>query len=226
MLSISIPLLKLAGSIVLASALRLHVAVIEETSGAPPGVRIMDYLDAGQVIRLGPRDTIVIGYIKTCWQETITGGMVTIGTEQSEIQGGRVERSKTPCDGGRMLLTSEQANASAAAAFRSPMEPLQFQPRPAFRLYGLSPIVEVKPNGTLVIERVDQPGERHEITFGADWLTHGAFLNLVKVGIVLAPGGIYRARAGEQEMIFQIDPTAKIGETPIIGRLFRLQAAN
>src|SRR3974390_1027092 len=104
MMRLSMTLLHLMGTIALAVAGRAPVAVIEDVTGDHPGLHFMDYLDAGQVIRLGAHETLVVGYMKTCWQETITGGTVTVGTEQSEVQGGRVERSRTPCDGGRMLL--------------------------------------------------------------------------------------------------------------------------
>jgi hypothetical protein len=186
----------------------------------------MDYLEPGQVIKLTPKDTVVIGYMKSCWQETITGGTVTVGTEQSDVQGGQVVRSRPPCDGGKMLLTAELANVSAGAAFRAPPKGQHLPPRPEFTLYGLSPVVEVKPKGTLVIERIDQTGERHEVALGADRLTHGAFLDLAKAGIVLIAGGLYRVTAGAQEMVFQIDPGAKPGDTPIVGRLLRLQPAS
>jgi hypothetical protein len=226
MISIPIALLKLATSVALAAAPHSPAAVIEDIVGNPSGIQFMDYLDSGQVIRLSGQDTIVIGYLKSCWHETITGGTVTVGTEQSDVQGGRVERSKFPCDGGKMLLTAELANVSAGAAFRAPPKNQQGPPRPQFKLYGLSPVIEVKPSGTLVVERVDQPGERHEITLGAERLTHGAFLDLAKAGIVLVAGGVYRARVGEHQMVFQIDPGAKSGDTPIAGRLLRLQPAS
>ena len=82
--------------------------------------RSMDYVEPGQVIKLGPHDTLVIGYLKSCWHETITGGTVTVGAAESDVQGGQVERSQTTCDGGKMLLTSQLADASAGAAFRAP----------------------------------------------------------------------------------------------------------
>jgi len=147
-----------------------------------------------------------------------------VGTVQSEVRGGRVERSRTPCDAGQMLLTTQLANTSAGAAIRA--APVGGTPRPEFTLYGLSPVVEVRPSGTLVIERIDQPGERHEITLAADRLVRGAFLDLARVGIVLSPGGIYRAKAGAQEMVFQIDPSATAGQAPLISRLIRLQPAS
>lgn len=50
----------------------------------------MDYVEPGQVIRLGAADGLVLGYLKSCWRETITGGTVTVGTEQSQVAGGEV----------------------------------------------------------------------------------------------------------------------------------------
>jgi hypothetical protein len=168
----------------------------------------------------------VIGYLKSCWHETITGGTVTVGAAQSDVQGGHVERALTQCDAGKMLLTAQLANLSAGAAFRAPpLKNLQGPPRPQFTLYGLSPVVEVKPGGTLIVERVDQPGERHELQIAAVGLTHGNFFDLAKAGIVLTAGGVYRAKAGTQEMVFKIDPGAS-GSASIAGRLVRLQPAN
>src|SRR5262249_23532857 len=60
----------------------------------------MDYVDPGQVIRLGAHDRIVLGYLRSCWRETISGGTVTVGTEQSEVAGGEVARDKVACEGG------------------------------------------------------------------------------------------------------------------------------
>jgi len=228
MMSIPIALLKVAGSFALAAAAHSLVAVVEDITGNPPGIQLMDYVEAGQVIKLGRQDTVVIGYFKSCWRETIIGGTITVGAEQSDVQDGRVVRAITPCEAGKMLLTAKLANTdvSEAAALRAPPPRHQGPPRPEFTLYGLSPIVEVKPNGTLVIERADQPGEHYEIALGADRLTHGAFLDLAKAGIALTAGGIYRAKAAEQEMVFKIDPGAVSGRSPIVGRLIRLQPAS
>jgi hypothetical protein len=227
MLSIPIMLLKAAASVALAAAPHAPVALIEDIVGSPSGVQSMDYAEPGKIINLGRQDTVVIGYMKSCWHETITGGTVTVGTVQSDVQGGHVERSQTTCDGGKMMLTAQLANQSAGAAFRAgPFKNLQGPPRPEFTLYGLSPIIEVKPSGTLLVERLDQPGERHEITLAPVWLTHGAFLDLAKAGVVLTAGGIYKAKAGEQEMVFKIDPAATSGAVPVISRLIRLQPAS
>jgi hypothetical protein len=201
-LSVSVVLFRLVVMAASAAALRSPVAMIEDITSGPPGIQPMDYVEAGEVLELGQQGTIVIDYLRSCWHETIAGGTLVVGTVQSEVRGGRIERFRTPCDAGKMLITAHLATMSAGAEFRA--TPLAGQPRPEFTLYGVSPVLEVKPIGTLVIERLDQPG----------------------LGIALVAGGIYRAKAGAQQMIFQIDPDAASGESPLVGRLVRLQPAS
>src|SRR5690242_20017959 len=72
------------------------VALVEEATGSP-GVETMDYVEPGKVIRLAAGDQITLSYIKSCWRETIRGGTITVGTEQSSVEGGSVERAKVVC---------------------------------------------------------------------------------------------------------------------------------
>jgi hypothetical protein len=51
-------------------------------------------------------------------------------------------------------------------------------------------------------------------------------LDFAKAGVALAAGGIYRAKLAGQEIVFKIDPDAKPGDMPLVGRLARLQAQN
>jgi len=66
----------------------------------------MKYAHAGQVIRLGPDQTLVLSYKDSCVRETITGGTVTIGTDQSEVQSGEVTRMRGPCVVGRVDISN------------------------------------------------------------------------------------------------------------------------
>ena len=100
--------LALAGAVAFASAAAadpIEVALVENLTGNSPGVEFMDYVRTGQVIRLGPHQTIVLSYISSCLRETITGGTVTVGTDWSEVQSGEVRRAKGPCDVGKAMLT-------------------------------------------------------------------------------------------------------------------------
>jgi hypothetical protein len=214
-----------AGALVLTASAQSPAAVVEELAGNVPGVAFMDYVDPGQVIRLGAHDRIVLGYLKSCWRETITGGTVTVGADQSEVAGGEVARAKVACDGGKMMLSAELAGKSGAMVFRQAPKP---QPvallHPEFTLYGLSPVFELRPPGKLVLERLDQRGERHELDVTGQELMRGAFFDCAKAGVALAPGGIYRAKFADREIVFKIDPDAKPGDVALLGRLARLQA--
>jgi hypothetical protein len=215
------------GALILTAAAQSPAAVVEELAGSLPGVQFMDYVDPGQVIRLGAHDRIVLGYLKSCWRETISGGTVTVGTEQSEVAGGEVARAKVACEGGKMMLSAELAGKSGAMVFRQVPKPHPAGlPHPQFTLYGLSPVFELRPPGKLVVERLDQSDERHEVAVTEQQLMRGAFFDCAKAGVALAPGGIYRAKFADQEIVFKIDPEAKPADAPLAGRLVRLQARN
>ena len=81
------------------------VALVESLTIKSSNVEAMDYLRYGQVIRLGPQDTLVLTYITSCARETITGGTVTIGIDSSEVQLGSVVRVRGACGVKRNTLT-------------------------------------------------------------------------------------------------------------------------
>ena len=203
------------------------VALVEDVTGAPPGIEFMDYVSPGKVITLGPRDAIVLGYIRSCWRETIRGGTVTIGQDQSEVSGGAVERLKVRCDGGRMELAAEQARQGATSVMRDPnSRPRRAAlPKPQFILHGRSPVVELKGGGTVVIERLDAAGETFTLELPRAKLRRDTFADLADLGVSLSPGGLYVARAGERQVAFQVDGEAPAGKAPLAGRLLRLSPA-
>src|SRR5260370_39637807 len=106
-----------AGSV--AAAAPVQVALVEDVTGNPAGVEFMDYLETGKIIELGPRDTIVLSYMTSCMRETITGGTVTVGTDQSQVQGAKVARARVPCDAGKLVLAADQAGQFGGRIFRS-----------------------------------------------------------------------------------------------------------
>jgi hypothetical protein len=114
-------MLAAAGAVMIASsatAAPLEVALVEGLTGTS-SVGFMDYLKTGQIIRLGPRDRLVLTYMTSCVRETITGGTVIIGTESSEVQAGEVVRVNGQCGGDRFVLTSAQT-AIGGRSFRGP----------------------------------------------------------------------------------------------------------
>ena len=198
------------------------VAVVEEVKGKPSGVEFMDYVTPGKVIKLGPTDAIVLGYMTSCWRETIIGGIVLVGAEQSMVREGEIKRVKVDCDGGGQYAADQQTREGAGTDFRG-MANSRSAILPQVTIYGLSPILEVKRPGRLVVERLDKQGERHEVMVGKNSLLRGRFYDFAKAGKALTPGASYLARLGGQEIIFNVDPGAKPGATPVIGRLVRLE---
>src|ERR1700737_5484784 len=103
-------ILGIAGTIAFASVANadpVGVALVESSNSA--SVAFMDYVQAGQIIRLGPHETIVLSYMSSCLRETITGGTVTVGTDRSDVQSGEVRRTRGQGDAGKMVLTGAQS---------------------------------------------------------------------------------------------------------------------
>ena len=75
------------------AAAQVPVAIVEDVQGKVVGVEFMDYVAPGKVIKLGPKASVVLGYIKSCWRETITGGTVVVGEEQSMVHLSEIQRA-------------------------------------------------------------------------------------------------------------------------------------
>ena len=96
------------------------VALVEQVTGSPPGVEFMDYVRAGQIIRLGSHQTIVLAYVSSCLRETITGpGTVTVGTDRSDVQSAEVRRTRGQCNVGKAIVPDVQGEFGARS-FRGP----------------------------------------------------------------------------------------------------------
>jgi hypothetical protein len=204
------------------SAAQSPVAIVEDVKGKVGGVEFMDYVTPGTVIKLGANGVVVLGYLTSCWRETITGGVAIVGTEESKTSLGEVSREKVGCDTGRAQLSDREATQSAATTFRSIANAKQAQAELQPVIYGLSPVIELAKPGKLVIERIDLRGERIESAVTAKSLVKGKFYDLAAAGKSLMPGGTYAATLGSQKTVFKVDLTAKPGATPIVGRLVRL----
>jgi hypothetical protein len=199
------------------------VAIVEDVKGKVDGVEFMDYVVPGKVIKLGASGVVVLGYLNSCLRETITGGVAIVGSEESKTSLAEVSREKVGCDTGKAQLTSREATQSAATTFRSIEPKAQVQPVTTQRVvYGLSPVIELAQPGKLVIERIDVPGQKIEATVTAKSLVKGKFYDLATAGQSLMPGGTYAATSGARKTVFKVDPAARPGSSPIVGRLVRL----
>jgi hypothetical protein len=194
-------------------------ALVEDVRSATANIEFMDYVGPGQVIKLQPQDLLVLSYLKSCEHETIVGGTVHVGSDRSSVEGGKIDRSTVPCDGGKMQLSSQEANASGASAFRLQSSPVDHT------LYSLPPIIQLPKvmtaDRTLIIARKDELGQRIKIKIDPG-VPSGAFYDLADANVEsLVPGATYSASIGGHKMTFKVDPNAKFGGAPLISRLLR-----
>jgi hypothetical protein len=90
-----------------------QVAVVEDVKSKTANVEFMDYVSAGKIIKLGTGERLVLGYLESCVREVITGGVVMVGAERSEVTLGEVQRTQVPCDGGPRVSQHDQRCATA-----------------------------------------------------------------------------------------------------------------
>jgi hypothetical protein len=196
------------------------VAVVEDVQGDVTGAEFMDYVSPGAVIKMGPDGKIILGYMKSCRRETITGaGTAIVGSERSTVQLSQIQADEVQCDSSHSQLLDRETRESAASVIRGLVD----DGGPQVTIYGLSPVIEATHRGKLVVERVDVSGERYYVNFTATSLTRGKFYDFAKTGTALQAGGTYAASLGAQRIVFRIDPAAASGQGPIIGRLVSLE---
>ena len=81
------------------AAAQAPVAVVEDVQGKVTGAEFMDYVAPGAVIKIGPAGKVVLGYMKSCWRETITGvGTVIVGADESMVHLSEIKAGKVQCD--------------------------------------------------------------------------------------------------------------------------------
>ncbi|MBF0256227.1 MAG: hypothetical protein HQL47_07160 [Gammaproteobacteria bacterium] len=195
-------------------ALAAPAALVEDIEAAGAKLQMLDFVSPGDVVELGADGRLSLGYLNSCVQEQITGGKVTVGDEQSQVEGGEVSRSKTQCDGGSLALAANQAVHSGAVAMRD----IDTEAAAKLTVHDLSPLFILPKGGKVVIKRVDQTGERHR--FQIEEKSAGATrLDLAAEKVQLAAGGKYMITAGGVAMIFQVAKDAESGKVGTLGRL-------
>ena len=199
------------------------VAVVEEVQGKVTGAEFMDYVAQGKVIKLGPDASIVLGYMKSCRRETITGvGTVIVGQDESMVHLAAVNAARTECDPAQAHATARETSDVAATVVRS-LGKKDASPAPYhLTLYGASPLVEARGRGKLVFDRLDQKADRLQFDLTGNQLK-GRFYDLAGTSKSLTPGAVYAATFASRRIVFRVDPQAKPGPTPIVGRLLRME---
>jgi hypothetical protein len=196
-------------------------ALVEDIQGKVTGAEFMDYVVAGQVIKIGTTGSVVLSYLKSCRRETISGiGTVIVGADESKVHLSAVKDEKVECDASHAHATTKETSEVAATVFRGITSP-DASTTAQVTLYGASPIFELKSRGALIVERLDKAGERQQIEIGNNRI-RGKFFDFAKVNRALAPGGTYAATFGTSKIVFRIDPQAKPGPAPVLGRLLQM----
>lgn len=186
-------------------------ALVEDITSDRADVQLMDYLEPGQTIKLSADETIVIGYLLSCVQETITGGTVTIGQDESTVAGGKKDSAYVDCDGGPVVAQVGAEQEAGAAAFRDAGTDEYKAER---ILFGLSPLVKLsQPSNEVEISRLDTEESIHRVS------ANGPVVDFAKAKIALTPGGTYKAKAGEREIIFKVSRLADPSVTSPLARL-------
>ena len=190
-------------------------AIVVDISATAAAIEVFEYLSVGQVVQLGAKDTLVLGYLKSCTRETIVGGRVTVGTLQSSVEGGVVTRELVECNGGQTKLSVAEAGKSGVFVARAGDEGEWGTEDNPIQVYSLTPVFTFStPVKRLFLQRLDQNAPAN--TF----LVVGAELDLSQLGHTLARGGIYEATAGGVSHVFKVDAYANSGSA-LVGRLVR-----
>ena len=187
-------------------------AIVEETGSQSAAVRPLEFLNPGREIQLLADEVLVLGYLRSCLHETITGGRVTVGETESHVAGGFVEREVVECHGGRADLSLQEASKSGGLPVRAGAsdgdEPeVVFSTMPVF--------VFPEQIGRLVITPRDLGSDR------ASYAVDGRDLDLAALNVRLSPGKLYEARVGQAVRLFKVAPSAMAKKDKIVGRLVR-----
>ena len=191
-------------------------ALVEDVTDKVAGIQVMDYVAVGQTIALKPEQRLVLSYLVSCTNETITGGTVTVGPRESAVEGGTVERSTLPCDGGALLLAANESGKAGVTVMRdAPIGLPGAKPRPQITLYKTRPMIVVPAPGRVKFEPLG--GGAEPVTVNVP----GRAVDLAKGAAALKPGALYRVTAGAKSYVVKVDAAAKDGGGPVLGRLIR-----
>ena len=192
-------------------------AIVESASVDLPAVAPFQYLEPGREIELPPNASIVLGYLRSCLNETITGGRVVIGAERSDVSGGKVVRRRVECDSGQLEISPSLAAKSGAVVFRKPPKGSSSTlPNASITVYSTTPTITIAgASKHVILQRVDRDAP------ALDLKVVDGVADFARQGRVLEPGAIYAITAADRQVIFKVDPLA-VNAGPLLARLLRL----
>ena len=187
---------------------REDVAIVEDISPGIGDLRRFDLIAAGRSAELGQDGRIVLGYLKSCWQDSIAGGRAVVEPLQSLVEGGALTRRRVECDAAGLALMNS-ADLSTRGVVLAGSAP----PEPDVILYGQSPIVISREPGPLLIERLDAAAAPLRLELAE------SKIDLHEKNIALDANGLYRFTRGTSAIVVRIDRLAEPGRAPAVGRL-------
>jgi hypothetical protein len=190
-------------------------AAIVEDASVSLKVGLFDVLKEGDEVDLGELGTVTLGYFSSCVSETITGGRVIVGSEQSEVFDGDVARTTVECDGGNVILSESQQAQSGADVFR---DETQKQKNAKYVSFSDQPIlIFSEPIRSLRIRRVDDDGIDKIIDI------NGAVANFEVLGVQLSVGGIYQVRIRDRRFYLMPQERSNNRTPSLLNRMIRYQ---
>ena len=184
------------------------VAIVEAVSTGAP-VALFSYLSQGQLISLDADAEVQIGYLHSCVQEHVRGGVITIGRDRSHVAGGRRTETVLDCRGAIAKLSRAEIERGAAIVMRESVSTV-----PQVVIASTSPVIATrKPATSIQLRRLDRDESARSLTL------HNGAVDLAALGVDLHRGGIYRIEADSDSVIVEIAADARSGSEPILMRL-------
>jgi hypothetical protein len=211
---LAVLLLAVPAASVAARAAEKPTAMVESISPDTAGLNPMDYVQPGRTITLPEGATLVLDYLASCVRETITGGTVHIGTDQSQVEHGKVSRRQVECDGSDLQLTAAQSDAGGVAVYRALGQPTT----PTLTIHATMPVIVTTSAAPITLQRVDSTDPAVELGTPVPSGSR-ATVDFARTGQALVPGGVYRLTQDKRVLVFKVDPEATNGALPLVQRL-------
>jgi hypothetical protein len=233
------------GCAVAAAADAEPAVIVEDMRPDIAGLELLALLEPGEVIVVPAGGKLILGYLRSCQRETISGGRVVIGVSESAITGGTVDRSKVDCPGGgrasghgvqvmagisvRGLGNQPKGEAEAAAKpGASGTETAAVAPADAIAVDHRSPLVMLPAaKGVLEISRIGASGsgaaQAQAKPAKPDWRipVTNRLVDLAAANIRLDPGAFYLLAYEGRAVRIEITQIATDGDVPALARLVR-----
>lgn len=190
-----------------AEAASRPVAIVEESTKTEGKGQPFDLLAEKDTVALAAGETMILGYLKSCVRETITGGSITVGTKESVVEGGKVIREKTECAVNKLALTADESQQSATIAFRGQVK----------HIYSRQPLIMAAKSESVTIQPL-QGGESWKLA------PESGRIDFRAVNLEMQPGMSYRVTGAKAAIVVEVDAAATSAKTGALERVVILES--